>query len=56
MNSNERNFTILLLLAAMLPFLSWVLSLSPEMTVAEPKSVREDMRRFVESAAKEYGR
>jgi hypothetical protein len=26
MSSNERNFTILLVLAALLPFLSWVLS------------------------------
>lgn len=37
-------------------FLSWVLSLSPEMKIAEPKSVREEMRRFIESAAEEYRR
>ena len=36
-------------------FLSWVLSLSPGMTIAEPKSVREKMRSLVESAAAEYG-
>ena len=37
-------------------FLAWVLSLSPEMTIVEPKSVREKMRSLVESAAAEYGR
>ena len=37
-------------------FLSWVLSLSPEMTIVEPKSVRAKMRSLVESAAAEYGR
>lgn len=37
-------------------FLAWVLSLSPEMTIVEPRSVRERMREFVESAEREYGR
>ena len=37
-------------------FLAWVLSLSPEMTIIEPKNVREKMRALVESAAEEYGR
>ena len=37
-------------------FLSWVLSLSPEMTIAEPRSVRDRMRLLVESAAAEYSR
>ena len=49
-------FEIGVKVVASVHFLAWVLSLSPEMTVVSPQSVRDRMRELVESAAEEYAR
>ena len=53
---DEDHFEVSVRVIESVHFLAWVLSLSPEMTIAAPRSVRDRMRELVDSAAAEYGR
>ena len=52
----DANFELSVRVVVSVHFLAWVLSLSPEMTVVSPQSVREKMRELIDGAAAEYGR